>query len=83
MPELEHEKIDKAEARKELNLTGLGLLLPGEVRDIKLGYVLAVPNTSPLVAKLFEARGYFCGDQSRSPSYSPKSTRRMHLACVR
>ena len=40
------------EARKELALTGLGLLLPGEVADRELGYVLAVPNKSPMVEKL-------------------------------
>jgi hypothetical protein len=54
--------IDFPEAKKELGLTGLGLLLPGEVIEEargpkavqKFGYVLAVPNSSPLVAKLFE-----------------------------
>jgi hypothetical protein len=40
-------------ARKELALTGIGLMLPGEVAAVELGHVLAVPNTSPLVAQLF------------------------------
>jgi hypothetical protein len=41
-------------AKHELALAGLGLLLPGEVADCELGYVLAVPNSSPLVAQLFD-----------------------------
>jgi hypothetical protein len=44
-------------ARNELALTGLGLLAPGELlpsvpRDA--GHILCVPNSSPLVGKLFE-----------------------------
>jgi len=42
------------QARNELALTGLGLMVPGEVAEHKLGYVLAVPNSSPLVGKLFD-----------------------------
>jgi len=41
-------------ARKELALTGIGLLIPGDVAPYDWGYVLAVPNSSPLVAALFE-----------------------------
>ena len=41
-------------ARKELGLTGLGLLVPGDVAPYDYGLVLAIPNSSPLVAALFE-----------------------------
>ena len=41
-------------ANRELGLTELGLLVPGEVCDRTSGYVLAVPNKHPLVVKLFE-----------------------------
>jgi hypothetical protein len=44
-------------ARNELALTGLGILVPGELHPRvpkDAGYILAVPNTSSLVNKLFE-----------------------------
>lgn len=40
-------------ARKELGLTGLYIFMPGEVAAYDAGHVLAIPNTSPLVAQLF------------------------------
>jgi len=52
--EAQKDDFDYHKAKDELALTGLGLLVPGDVADMKLGYVLAVPNSSPLVAKLFE-----------------------------
>jgi hypothetical protein len=42
------------EARRELELTGVGILPAGDVVGIEHGPVLAIPNSSPLVAKLFE-----------------------------
>jgi hypothetical protein len=47
-------------AKQELALTALGLLLPGEVADRPAGYVLAVPNSTPPVAKLFEGTDWAC-----------------------
>jgi hypothetical protein len=56
LADYQERRIELAEARRELALTGLGLLTPGEIAcDREAGNVLAVPNSSPLVAKLFEA----------------------------
>jgi hypothetical protein len=41
-------------ARNELALTGLGLFVAGEIAPVALGPILAVPNSHPLVARLFE-----------------------------
>jgi len=50
-----NEQFNAAMARNELALTGLGLLDPGAAGTISnASYVLAVPNSSPLVGKLFE-----------------------------
>jgi hypothetical protein len=46
--------LDIHKARTELALTGLGLLVPGEIGPHTWGHVLAVPNKSPLVGRLFE-----------------------------
>jgi hypothetical protein len=48
--------IELPEARRELGLTGLGLAMPGEIAPVEAGWVLAVPNSSPLVARLYEGR---------------------------
>jgi len=40
--------------RKQLGDTGLGLVMPGEVAPRDQGYMLAVPNSLPLVAQLFQ-----------------------------
>jgi hypothetical protein len=49
-------KLELPEGKRDLGLTGLGLLLPGEIAPHDCGYVLAIPNASPLVAKLFNGR---------------------------
>lgn len=50
------------QAKRELARTGLGLQLPGAVADRASGFVLAVPNASPLVAALFEGTGWAAAD---------------------
>jgi hypothetical protein len=51
---LDRDELSPAKAKDDLAKAGLGLLLPGEVASAAAGYVLAVPNSSPPVARLFE-----------------------------
>jgi hypothetical protein len=55
------------EANKELELTGLKVLLPGEVAGLQDGYTLAVPNTSQLVASLFDGSDWAAADGASGP----------------
>jgi len=56
LEDLASEKLELPDAKRDLGLTGLGLLLPGEIVGAEHGYVLAIPNASPLVARLFQGR---------------------------
>lgn len=55
-------KVSPAEAQHALASAGLGLLLPGEIAPMDAGYVLAVPNSSPLVAKIFARSDWAAAD---------------------
>lgn len=48
--------LELPDAKQQLGMTGLGLMLPGEILPNEAGWVLAVPNSSPLVARLFQGR---------------------------
>lgn len=61
LAELEDKEIEFGEARKQLGLTGLGLLVPGEVRPLEQGYILAVPNANQLLDQLFEGKDWAGG----------------------
>lgn len=49
-------ELKPADAKVQLGLTGLGLCLPGEKAPQSAGWLLAIPNSSPLVARLFQGR---------------------------
>jgi hypothetical protein len=51
---LDRNELSAAQVKEDIAKVGLGLLLPGEAASAAAGYVLAVPNFSLHVARLFE-----------------------------
>jgi hypothetical protein len=49
------------DAKRDLALTGIGLLVPGEVGHFDDGYALAIPNDHPQVRKLFRGTPWMHG----------------------
>lgn len=56
LDDVTNQKIELPDAKTQLGLTGLGLALPGERAPHDAGWVLAIPNSSPLVARLYQGR---------------------------
>lgn len=52
--DLATDQLEMPEARRALEMAGLGLLVPGDVAPAADGYVLAIPGKSPLLSRLLQ-----------------------------
>lgn len=58
---LDRGEINATKAKDDLAKAGFGLLWPGEVASAQAGYILAVPNSSRRVSKIFEGTRWAAG----------------------